>query len=515
LAKKIIIVGGGSAGWITATYLARMLSAERPGGVQLTVIESPDIGAIGVGEGTFPSILRTLGRIGLDESLLFREAGATFKQGIRFVNWARGDDAYYHLFHPANMPGGLDLMPYWLLGEAGDVPWSSVATVQARVVDAMRGPKQVGQGAYAGALAYAYHFDAIAFAGILSRHAVAMGVRHIADKVVAVHLDADGAIDRLTTEKTGDQRADLYIDCTGFRAQLIGEAMKIPFSSCRDQLFVNRAVTLQQPYADPRAPIPSCTISTAEKTGWLWDIGLRHRRGVGYVYSSDHCTDETAIEILRAYMGPEAKTAEPRRLSFEAGARRTQWHKNCVAIGLSAGFVEPLEATGIGFAESAALILAAVFPWSGPLEIAARQFNAHMTPRFDNVVDFIKLHYCISRRRDSDFWIDNCRPETISDRLKDRLERWRYRTPDFVDIDYGHDTFIEANWRQVLYGMGFKTDLSARREAYRYFEDARAAFGAVNRQADSALRALPSHRDLVEAICRPQNSSLLRSGTDA
>ncbi|CAL4869775.1 Flavin-dependent tryptophan halogenase PrnA (plasmid) [Asticcacaulis sp. MM231] len=500
--KAITIVGGGTAGWVTANYLARMLSSDRPGGVQLTVIEAPEIGPIGVGEGTFPSILKTLSRIGLDERLLFTEAGATFKQGVRFENWARGDDSYYHLFHPVSRPGGMDLLPYWLLGEGGGLPWASAANPQARVIEGMRGPKQPGQPDYAGTLAYAYHIDAVAFAGILARHAVKMGVKHITDKVVAVHLDADGAINRLATEKNGDQRADLYIDCTGFRAQLIGDALNIPFVSRRNELFVDRAVAIQQPYDNPAGDIPSCTKARAEKAGWIWDIGLRHRRGVGYVYSSDHGSEDDAIKTLKAYMGPGVEDIEPRRLAFETGYRKTQWHKNCVAIGLSAGFVEPLEATGIGLAESAGLLLAAVLPWAGPLDVAARQFNDKMTRRFENIFDFIKLHYCLSQRRDSDFWIDNCRAESLSDALKDRLERWRYRMPDFIDVDYGHDTFVETNWRQVLYGMRFPTDLSARRDAYRYFDAARAAFREVERHADKALRFLPSHRDLVEAICR-------------
>ncbi len=502
MTRKITIVGGGASGWITAGYLARMMSADRPGGIDLTVIESPDIGTIGVGEGTFPSILKTLSRIGLDETLLFKEAGATFKQGIRFVDWARGNDTYYHLFHPAFMPEGLDLMPYWIMGELGQVPWSSVASVQSRVVDGMRGPKLARQGDYSGNLAYAYHFDAVAFAGVLARHVTGMGVKHLADKVTAVHLDESGAIDRLTTERHGDQRADLYIDCTGFRAQLIGEALRIPFVSRRKALFADRAVALQQPYENQDAPIPSCTIATAEKAGWIWDIGLRHRRGIGYVYSSDHCSDEAAVDTLKAHIGIAARNAEPRQLRFEAGCRRLQWYKNCVAIGLSAGFVEPLEATGIGYAESASVLLAAVFPWSGPLDGAARQFNEKMSRRFDNLIDFIKVHYCITHRRDSDFWIDNCRPETISDALRERLERWRYRMPDFVDIDYGNDTFIESNWRQVLYGMAFKTDLSARRGAYRHFDAARSACREVERQASRAAQLLPTHRDLVEAMCQ-------------
>lgn len=502
MTRKVLIVGGGSAGWITAAYLARQLSADLPGGIELTLIESPDIDPIGVGEGTFPSIVNTLSRIGLDENLLFQEADATYKQGVSFVNWGRGSDNYYHLFQPANKPNGLDLLPYWLLGEAGDVPWSSVANVQSRIVEACKAPKQFTQEGPARSLAYAYHFNAAAFAGVLQWHATGMGVKHIADTVINVELSEEGAIRCVHTLENGPIEADLYIDCTGFSARLIGKALGMPFTSCRHQLFTDRAVVIQQPYTDLQKPIPSCTYATACTAGWVWDIGLRSRRGVGYVYSSSHTSDGDAIKQLQAYLGPEAASLEPRQIKFEAGYRKTQWYKNCVAIGLSAGFMEPLEATGIGFVESAAQALAALFPWAGPLETAARQFNQKMVRRYDNVADFIKLHYCLSQRRDSDFWIDNCDPRSIPDSLQERLEAWRYRTPGVIDIDYGHDTFIEGNWRQVLYGMGFKTDLSARRGAYRYRDAARKAFNDVAREAGYALNILPSHRDLLENIIR-------------
>jgi glycine/D-amino acid oxidase-like deaminating enzyme len=508
VARKIIILGGGTAGWVTACYLARMLSADLPGGAQITLIESPDIGAIGVGEGTFPSIRKTLNRIGLDERLLFQEADATFKQGIRFVDWAVGKDEYYHLFAAAHRPEGLDLLPYWLLGEAGDRPWGEMRNAQAAVVDAMRGPKLPYQGDYDGALTYAYHFDAIAFAAVLQRHAVTLGVTHIADKVTGVCLAGDGAIDRLVTQANGELTADLYIDCTGFSAQLIGKALGIPFISRRDQLFVDRAVTVQLPYADASAPIQSCTISKAERAGWMWDIGLRRRRGVGYVYSSDHCGDDEAARVLAGYTGQQGKESSFRLLKFEAGYRDVQWHRNCVAIGLSAGFMEPLEATGIGFAESAALLLAALFPWNGPMEPAAVQFNAAMRGRYANVLQFIKAHYCLTKRRDSDFWIDNCRPESIPDGLKDKLERWRYRVPDFVDVDYGVDTFIEDNWRQVIYGMGFRTDLTARAGALRHHDAARRAFAAMDTNRARAVATLPPHRELVEQYSAGQSARM-------
>ena len=502
MTKSVTIVGGGTAGWITAAYLARMLSTDLAGGVTIKLIESPDIGIIGVGEGTFPSIRKTLNRIGLDESRLFREANATFKQGVRFVNWRKDSDVYYHLFQPANKPRGLDLLPYWLLGAGGDKPWSAACNVQQRMVEAMLAPKLATHEDYAGPLAYAYHFDAVEFAAVLRRHAVGLGVVHLSDTVTQVRVSGDGAITSLLTHGHGVQTADLYIDCTGFRAQLIGEALKIPFTSRRDALFVDRAVAIQVPYERPDAPIASCTIATAQEAGWTWDIGLSSRRGLGYVYSSDHTSDDRAEALLRAHIGPAAATLNARVLKFEAGYRKVQWRKNCVAIGLSCGFIEPLEATGIGFAENAALVLAALFPWSGEMETSARQYNEIMAKRYENVIDFIKLHYCLTERRDTDFWRDNVEPASVSSGLRERLERWRYRMPDFLDVDYNHDTFIEGNWRQVLYGMGFFTDLSTRKGAYRYFDEARAEFAEIQRQADYGLTVMPSHRALIEQIQR-------------
>jgi tryptophan halogenase len=493
---RIVIVGGGTAGWLTAAYLTRMLSADLYEGVRISLIEAADIGPIGVGEGTFPSIRKTLGLIGLDEAPLFREADATFKQGIRFVDWAREGHQYYHLFHPPNRPGGLDLLPYWLLGEAGAQPWSAVCNVQSRVVDAACGPR-AARAVPPRELAYAYHFDAIAMAGVLRRFA-SRYVTRLEDKVRAVNLTADGAIDSLETERNGALHADLFIDCTGFRAELIGAALGVPWRSCHDQLFVDRAVTVRIPHPSPEAPLPSCTIATARDAGWIWDIALRQRRGVGYVYSSGHCSDAEALRTLERHVG--GWTTEPRLIRFEAGYRQTQWHRNCLAIGLSAGFLEPLEATGIGLVESAVRHLVAAFPWDGRFDAVARDFNEQMNRRFRNIIDFIKLHYCTSCRRDSAFWIENAEPRTMSAGLSEKLAQWRYRPPGFIDIDYSCDTFVEENWRQVLYGMDFNTDLSARRYGFRFFEAARRSFDEVQNQSAIAVRVLPTHRDLVERM---------------
>jgi flavin-dependent dehydrogenase len=503
--KSVLIVGGGTAGWICAAYMAQMLSADLPGGVSITLVESDEIGILGVGEGTFPIIRKTLDRIDLDETDLIRGADATFKQGIRFEGWnsngtAHPHDSYLHPFQVAAQHSDMDLLPYWLLGVAGDVPWAQVCTVQERVVDAMLAPKLISHPNYTAPLNYAYHFDALKLAEVVRRRAMALGVKRLIDTIDDVRLDEHGSIASVQSRANGDLRADLYVDCTGFRARLIGDALGSEFTSYRDQLFCNRAVAIQVPYDRPDAPIPSCTYSTAQESGWIWDIGLQTRRGIGYVYSSDHCSDEAALETLQRYVGPAAHDVPHRNLSFEAGFRRTQWRKNCVAIGLSAGFIEPLEATGISFAEVAALILCSLFPWSGDSEFSAKQFNAQMTTRYERIIDFIKLHYCISRRTDSDFWHDNRAPSSASDQLKERLEQWRHRPPSFLDIDTSHDVFDEHSWQYILYGMGFQTDIRPRAGALRFYEDARREFESIRRQSEVALATMPSHRALVNEV---------------
>jgi tryptophan 7-halogenase len=508
MVRNVIIVGGGTAGWITAAYMAKRLNAGAPDGVTITVIESPDIGIIGVGEGTFPSIRKTLNAIGVDEAELIRSCSATFKQGIRFTGW-RNDAAdgsphhYFHPFQPSANPDGLDLLPYWLLGAAGDVPWAAANGVQKTVADACLAPKLLSHPDYVGPLGYAYHFDAVLLARLLRTTAIGLGVRHVVDTVESVALAEDGAIASLHCRNSGIVAGDLYVDCTGFRAQLIGETLGQEFHSRRGELFVDRALAIQVPYDRPDAPIPSQTFAMAQDAGWIWDIGLHERRGTGYVYSSDHVSDEDALRALRAYLGDAGERLEPRLLRFEAGYRPHQWHRNCVAIGLSAGFIEPLEATGIGFAEHAALMLVNLFPWNGELEIAARQFNRIVPARYDNVVDFIKLHYCLSDRDDTAFWRDNRDRATRSDALQDRLERWRHRAPDFLDVDLNHDVFVAANWQHVLYGMDYRTDIAAQAPSYRFHDEATRAFADLRQQQGNARKLLPTHRSLVGQAVQP------------
>jgi 2-polyprenyl-6-methoxyphenol hydroxylase-like FAD-dependent oxidoreductase len=501
--RDVLIVGGGTAGWITAGYLARMLGANSPAGVRITLVEAADIETIGVGEGTFPTIRRTLQRIGISETRLVRECGAAFKQGIHFVDW-RQDPAtqrshYMHSFQSTDAASGLDLLPYWLLGVAGhDTAWAEVNTPQKLVCDAMLAPKLLSHSEFKGPLTYAYHCDASALASLVRVAAIEAGVMHVVDTVENVNLREDGAIQSVSTRDHGDLGADLFIDCTGFRARLIGQALGVPFRSVRSSLFCDSALALQVPYDSPDSPVASCTISTAQEAGWTWDIGLRTRRGIGYVYSSSHTDDARAQEVLRRHVGAAAEGASVRKIRFEAGYRETSWRKNCIAIGLSSGFFEPLEATGIILIEVAAAALVRLFPWGGELEVAAKQFNRLMCRRYERTVAFIKAHFCLSARRDSSFWRDNADAQSIPDELQELLARWRHRPPGEIDFDLNVDIFTESSWQYVLYGLGYETDLTPRAGLFKYHDEAKEAFAEIRRQARFACRSLPTHRDLLQ-----------------
>ncbi|HEX4598145.1 MAG TPA: tryptophan halogenase family protein [Burkholderiaceae bacterium] len=505
--RSVLIVGGGTAGWLTAAFLARALGTASGAGVKVTLVESSEIGIIGVGEGTFPSLKGTLATVGIDEAHFLRESTATFKQGIKFVHWVRpkgtpGADHYFHPFSlPSQKPGGPELLPYWLLGAAGPgVAFAQAATLQKRVADASHAPKRVGDADFLGPLNYAYHFDAARFAALLCEHAKSLGVGHVLANVERVELDGSGAIASVVTRERGALTADLYVDCSGFRAALIGAALGSPFRNINDILFVDRAVAMQVPYQRPDAPIASYTISTAQEAGWTWDIGLHRRRGIGYVYSSRYTDDARAEAVLRSYIGPACEGLNPRLLKLNVGYRATQWVKNCVAVGLSAGFLEPLESSGIGLIETAAYLIAYLFPFNGDFAPAARLFNELMRSRFERIVDFVKMHYCLTQRTDTAFWADNADPRSVPDTLKEKLAMWRCRPPHRLDFVTDLEMYLPSSWQFVLYGMEFHTDLDPARACYPRFEEARHEFHMIRQVSERAVADLPTHRALVEQV---------------
>ncbi len=514
--RSVLIVGGGAAGWLTAAYLAKSLGTEATGGPQITLLESPDIGIIGVGEGTFPTIRNILRTLGIDEADFMRESHATFKQGIRFDDWvktpevnAEGELQHSHYFHPFEAPfwnkEELNLTPYWLSqDEATRKPFVDAVTFQKRVADSNLGPKGLHQGSYQGPLNYAYHLDANRFAQVLARFAKGLGVHHLSGLLNGVALDADGAIDHVVAKEHGPLSADLYIDCTGFSAELIGKALKAPFQTIDDILFTDQAVTAQVPYSKPsgpkttETPLPSYTISTAHEAGWTWDIGLPERRGIGYVYSSRFSTAERAEDILRGYVGKHIDIT-PRHIGFEAGYRTRQWVKNCVAIGLSAGFLEPLESTGLVMIESAVSKIVEFFPYSGPADASADIFNDLMIHRYKTIIGFIKLHYCLSERTEP-FWVANTRPDSIPEHLRNLLKLWKLRPPSRFDFVIDYESFPHFSYQYILYGMGFKTDYGAARSALPMTDTAARIFNTVTAFGEQAARDLPDHRALIKAI---------------
>jgi tryptophan halogenase len=506
--RRILIVGGGTAGWLTAAYLAKSLHLSEHSHLEVTVLESPDIGVIGVGEGTFPTIRATLQFLGIDERHFVRETSATFKQGIRFVDWAQAPAGgqSHRFFHPFEAPfyaDGLNLVPYWLLQEeAARAPFAQAVTLQERVAEAQRAPKRAHEPAYAAPLNYAYHFDALKLARLLAAHARQLGVRHVEGTVSQVSLDASGAIAHVDTLQQGRFEADLYIDCTGFRAELIRRMPGAAFKSVRGHLFADRALACKLPMDGPDATMESCTIATAHEAGWTWEIGLNGSRGIGCVYSSDHLSDDRAADILRGYLGAGHEDVAARSIPFAPGYRERQWVKNCVAVGLSAGFLEPLEATGLVLIEAAIGMIAEMLPHSGPMEAPARRFNELMAARFDGIVGFLKLHYCLSRRAEP-FWRDNADPASIPERLAELLEQWKLRPPGRFDFPLDTETFAFFNYQYILYGMGFRTELGAGRSDFPQAEEAARLFAKIQRFADRALVDLPSHRTLVQQLARP------------
>lgn len=475
----------------------------KAGGLSVTLIESPDIRIIGVGEGTWPTMRASLERIGVPETELFRQCDAAFKQGGQFAGWTTGaqDDAYYH---PLMVPQGfsqVNLVPHWLrAGEARS--FCDFVTPQGRLCDEGLAPKTITHAEYKGSANYAYHLDAGKFAPFLAKHCVErLGVRHVLADVVAVDQGESGDIESVLTPQVGEISGDLFIDCSGFAALLLGKTLGVGFKECGDILLCDTALAVQVPFERPDSPLASHTIATAQEAGWTWDICLPTRRGVGYVYSSRHSSEEAAREALLRYIGPEHKDRPVRKIPIRSGHRATFWRNNCVAIGLAQGFLEPLESSAIVLVEISAKLLAEQMPACREvMDIVAKRFNEVTLYRWGRIIDFLKLHYVLTKRTDSAFWRDNVDPSTVPDRLRDLLELWRYQSPWFFDeFDRVEEVFPAASYQYVLYGMGFRTEVTEEDTA-----DAAPLASQLleqNARETRELKArLPKNRELIEKI---------------
>jgi hypothetical protein len=498
--EHIVVVGGGSAGWLVAGVLA----AEHP--LRVTLVESPAVPAIGVGEGTWPSMRDTLHRIGVSETDFFRECDAAFKQGSRFEHWVSGaaDDVYFHPFVLPQGYGDANLAGAWQHAHRA-MPFADLVSFQPHLCVHGRAPKQAATPEFAAVANYGYHLDAGKFGVFLRDHCVnKLGVRHIVDHVEAIRSKDNGDIAALALRGGTLVEGDLFVDCTGMQSLLLGKHYGVPLLHQRHVLFNDSALAVQVPYASEDAPIASQTTSSAQPNGWIWDIGLPHRRGIGHVYSSLHSSDADAERVLRAYVqasGGPADMPAPRKLSFEPGYRERFWHRNVVAIGLSSGFIEPLEASALALVELAAGWLADDMPVTrAQMDVVAARFNEAFTYRWERVIEFLKLHYVLSTRSDSRYWIEHRDPASIPERLQELLQLWRARPPSRRDFSRIEEVFPSASWQYILYGMGFCTEGSPRASDRPDLADE--AFREAARLTARMLPALPANRELLDHIRR-------------
>lgn len=500
--ERLVIAGGGTAGWLSACRLAAW-SRSQGRSIRITLIEAPDIAAIGVGEGTWPTLRSTLAEIGIDEGHFLHCADASFKQGSRFDKWRNGaaEDRYFHPFTPPPFTTDpRELLSAWV--ELPDCSFASAMTPQEAVAAANLAPRQRSMPPYAGALNYAYHLDAAKFVELLRGHAVeALGVTHVADTIVSVEAAAAGNISAILTASGKRIEGDLFIDCTGHAALLIEGHCRSGWVDRSGQLFNDRALAVQVDVA-PDSPIASQTIATAHEAGWIWDIALPGRRGIGCVYASRFLADQEAEQILGEYIASRSSqttAVHPRRLVFPTGHRKRFWVQNCLAIGLSAGFVEPLEASAIVLIELSLRALIDNFPASPrAMALVAERFNEQFSVRWERIVEFLKLHYVLSERTEP-YWQAHRDADTFPERLGDLLELWREQPPSNYDLPLAEEIFPAASYQYVYYGMGGALPPHLPRSG----QELVAQMEKMKQRSRSLLAALPSNRAYFEA-CRSE-----------
>ena len=443
--RRIVIVGGGTAGWMTAAALSRFVGGN---GRRIVVVESDSIGTVGVGEGTIPPFLEFNHQLGLDEAEYLRATHATYKLGIQFVDWTEPGQSYFHQFGDIGRSlNGTAFHQAWLkyrnhpsVGPLADYSMSAVAAANGRFAHSSKDPNSpLSQ------LTYAFHFDASAYGQYLRGFAEKLGTQRIEGRIVEVEQDGEtGFVTAIKLEDDRRIRGDLFIDCSGFRSLLLGDTLGVPFEDWSHWLPCDRALAVPSERAGPLLPY---TRSTAHPAGWQWRIPLQHRTGNGHVYCSDHMSDDEAARILLDTLD-SAAIAEPRLIKFKAGRRSKAWDKNVVAMGLSAGFLEPLESTSIHLIQHSLQKLLALFPGHGISPVERDEFNRAMVDSYEPVRDFIVLHYAATRRT-GPFW-DQVRTMELPDTLKHKLELFREHGRVFR---YNNELFDVPSWVAVMLGQ--------------------------------------------------------------
>ena len=483
--KRVVIAGGGTAGWTVAAALVKNLGSL----LAITLVESDAIGTVGVGESTIPTARRFHELIGLDEQAFVRATGASFKLGIAFEDWARVGDRYFHSFGVTGPSTWMaDFQHMWLeareqgfAGELGDY----CLELQA----AKEGKFQGGRGS---PLNYAYHLDATAYGQFLRGIAEPQGVRRVEGKIAEVKVAPDsGFIEALVLESGETVEGDLFIDCTGFRGLLIEGALATGWDDWSHWLPTDSALAVQTEAVGPARPY---TRAVAHRAGWQWQIPLQHRVGNGLVYCSRFMSDDEAQALLAERVeGP--MLTEPRLIRFKAGSRRKEWHKNCVAIGLASGFVEPLESTSIHLIMIAVTRLMQLFPFGGVNEAVAERYNDVARREIEGIRDFIILHYYLNER-DEPFW-QECRSLDIPASLAERIALFREGANAYQAAD---ELFRTDSWVQVMLGQRLTPRSHHAMGQLMPPEQLRTALAGAAEKVRQAVARLPAHQAFLDSV---------------
>jgi tryptophan 7-halogenase len=494
--QRIVVVGGGTAGWMAAAALARVMGSQ----CSIRVLESDEIGIVGVGEATVPHIKAFNNLLRIDEADFVRHTQGTFKLGIEFVDWLRPGVSYIHGFG-TEIGVPLGLLPfhqYWVralrAGIAKPLGDYTLNTVASRRGKFMVSASDVPANSPLANIAYAYHFDAALYARYLRAYAERHGAKRTEGIVERVELHPENGFVAALHLRSGERvEGELFIDCTGFRGLLIEQALGTGYIDFTHWLPCDRALAVPCENVGPPTPY---TRATARAAGWQWRIPLQHRTGNGYVYSSRHLSDDEAAATLLSNLDGRA-LADPRPLRFVTGRRRLCWNRNVVALGLASGFMEPLESTSIHLIQSGISKLLELFPREGFNETLARRYNEQLEFEFERIRDFLVLHYCANERDDAPFWRE-CREMSIPRELQDKIDLFRDSGRIFRN---GTEMFAEISWIQVLVGQGIVpegyhpiVDQIAEPDLARYLASIE---GTISRCVD----AMPPHQAFIDRYC--------------
>jgi len=493
--RSVAVIGGGAAGWMSAAAIVQMFGSR----IDVTLVESEEIGLIGVGEATVPHLSAFNRMLEIDEAVFVRETQGSFKLGIQFVDWGKIGDSYVHGF--GTIGRDLGLLPfhqYWLKaraqGRAKDIAAYSLNTVAAPLGKFMAAPSDAPPNSPLAEIAYAYHFDATLYARFLRRHAEAKGARRIEGKVVAVHRGgARGFVESVQLENGDRIGADLFIDCTGFRSLLLGDALEVAFEDWSRWLPCDRALAV--PCAKMGAPTPY-TRSTAREAGWQWRIPLQHRTGNGHVYSSAFTSDERAAEILLGTLDGKP-LADPRPLRFTTGKRRKLWADNVVGIGLAGGFLEPLESTAIYLIQAGINRLMHLFPDADCDPALQAVYNEQSAFEYERIRDFLILHYHVTQRSDSDFW-NYVRTMAVPDSLQRNIDLF---AADGQFFRNGTEMFGITSWVQVMLGQGLYPRAHHPAVDWVAERDVQTLVDHVEHVVASNVALMPRHEQFIARCC--------------